>query len=421
MANPDGTITTRSSPVHLESVHPSLVVPVSTANSANLPVSLSGSVLSTGNYLDTPLDANDTWKGEWVSIAGYSTITVNGGSDKAGTLYVDFSDAPDENSDGYRSVQLTDGLSGAWKFHVLGQTASYGRARVVNGTVAQGYVYLEMYLHPTVTLTVSRAAQVVDDFFDVLNVRELSDPRLDEANGKQDDRKVIQKFGLNPDVAASTTEDIWYGGGLYTGFLTAAATVRIKAGGNTNDTAAGSGAQSITIVGLDETWTETSENIVTNGSSVSSATTTTFVRIYRAYVGNVGTYGGANAGDITIETSGGVVVAVIAASMGQTQMCIYSVPANKRAFIRRLGVTAEANKATTVNFFQRQDADDVTTPYTGKRLFFSFAGLTGNASENFGSYIGPFPSHTDIWAQATGPTGGATISATMDIVLVTES
>lgn len=267
---------------------------------------------------------------------------------------------------------------------------------------------------------ISKCIDVLTDYSDVQNVRVVTDPYLDEASGGHAGRSVVSKFGANPDVGAGSTEDIWANGGLYTGFLQAASAVRIKAGGDSNDTAAGTGARSVVIVGLNENWEEAEEEVATAGASASGATTTTFVRVFRAYITDVGVYGGQNADDIVIETTGGAVMANIVASMGQTQMAIYTVPANKQAYIRRLSVSVEANKPTTVNFFQRRNADVVSTPFQGTRLFFSFAGLADYASEHMDAYIGPFPPKTDIWAQATGPTGGAAISATMDIILVNE-
>ena len=416
-----GQRTLRSSPVHLESIHPDVQVPVTLSSGASISTDVPPGVKSTGNSTNTPLSAGASWTGEWENIAAYPAITINGGSDVPGTLYAEFNSVAASGGDVHRIVQLSSGLLGAFGIHALARVDTYFRVRVVNGSTEQTSMEIETYLSPTAVIAqpTSRAAQTINDYSDVLNVRQLSDPRLDEANSKQADRSVVQKFGANPAVGAGTTEDIWNGGGLYTGFLQAAIAVRVKSGGHANDTDGGSGAQSVIVVGLNQNWEDAAEIITLAGASQSSATVTTFIRVYRAYIVDVGTYGGANTGDITIETTGGVVVAVVAAELGQTQMCIYTVPASKTAFIRRLGVTVEANKATTVHYFQRQNADDVVTPYTGKRLVFSFAGLTGSASEMFGAYIGPFPAKTDIWAQATGPTGGATISATMDIVLVT--
>ena len=387
----------------------------------NYAVINSGGIKSTNNSTTSPLSGAATFTGTWENIAPYAAITINGGADVAGTLYAEFNSTADTNGDDYRVVQLSNGTSGAWGIHCLARVATYFRVRIVNGASAQSTMTVETYLShtPLIAQPTSRAAQVVNDYSDVLNVRVLSDVALDEANSKQSDRSVVQKFGLNPDVGAGTTEDIWYGGGIYTGFLQSSAAVRIRAGGNVNDDTAGTGARSIRIEGLDENWNSATEDLVTAGASASSATTTTFIRVFRAYVMNSGTYNSNNAGDIVIETTAGTVVAAIEAADGQTQICVYSVPAGKKAFIRRLGVSVESSKPTTVKFFQHQNADDVSAPFTGTRLVFAFAGLAGVASENFEAYIGPFPAKTDIWARATGPTGGAAISATMDIVLVT--
>jgi hypothetical protein len=415
-----GRRTTHSDPVHLESIHPEVIVPVSTVSGAELPIAMPSGVKSTGNSTTTPLAAGATFEGEWVNIAAYPAITINGGSDVPGTLYAEFNSTAATGGNVHRIVQLSSGLSGSFGIHGLGRVDTFFRVRLLNGATEQSSVEIETYLSPTPVIAqpTSRTSQVVSDYSDVLNVRNLTDHFLDEATSKQSDRQVVQKFGANPSVSAGTLEDIWYGGGIYTGFLTSASAIRIQAGGNTNDTAAGTGARSVVIIGLDENWEEASEEIATNGTSASTATTTTFIRVYRAYSADAGAYGGANTGDIVLETTGGIIVGAIEAAKGQTQLAIYTVPAGKSAFVRRVSATVGGSKAAYVYYYQRQDADVVSAPFTGKRLWFEFAELAGEASEEFKSYIGPFPAKTDIWTQALGPTGGAAISATFDIVLV---
>ena len=425
-----GRRTKFSEPVHLESLHPEVVVPISSGAPLDVVIdpgtTISTSpppgVKSTGNSTTTTLGAGATFEGEWINIAAYPVITINGGADVPGTLYAEFNSTAATGGNVHRIVQLSSGLSGSFGIHGLGRVDTYFRVRLVNGSTNQTSVEIETYLSPTpiIAQPTSRAAQVVNDYYDVLNVRQLSDPRLDEANGKQADRTVVQKFGANPNVAAGTLEDIWYGGGMYTGFLTAASAIRIQAGGNTNDTAAGTGARSVMIIGLDENWNEASEEVATNGTSASSATTTTFIRVYRAYIADVGTYGGANIADVVIETTGGTIVGAIEAVKGQTQLAIYAIPAGKKAFVRRISATVGGSKAAYVYFYQRQNADVVSAPFTSKRLWYEFAELAGEASEEFKSYIGPFPAKTDVWTQALGPTGGAAISAAFDVVLVPE-
>jgi len=230
--------------------------------------------------------------------------------------------------------------------------------------------------------------------------------------------KSIRKFGGNPSVAASSTEDVWSAGGTYSGWLTSASAVRIQAGGNGADTSDGNGARKVVIQGLDENWADASEEVTTAGGSASSATTTTFIRVFRAYVSDVGTYTGANTGAVTIETTGGVVLASIEAGLGQTQMSMYTIPAGYNAYLRNCRAQVDGNKAMDMFMFQRENADDVTTPFTGKRLVDEFRQLIGEADRYYDS-LSVFPAKTDLWFSAVngaGNTGACTVS--YDLVLI---
>lgn len=348
-------------------------------------------------------------------ISNYLTITVIGAADVAGTLYYDFSA---DGATAIRNVQLSSGLTADLGIHSLVRVARYGRVRLVNGASAQSSLSLQTLIQPfpAVAQPTSRAFQTISDFSDVLNVRLLGDPRLDKSNGRHANRTTIEKFGFNPDVAASTEEDVWAAGGTYN-WLTAADTVRIASGGNVNDTAAGTGARSITIVGLDSNWDEATETIATAGGSASSATSTSFIRVFRAFVATSGTYNGANTGDVTIETSGGTTVAFIVAARGQTQLAIYTVPDGFNAFLRRVQFNSDSSKVGQALVYQRQDADTTSAPFSSKRLVFNTP-LSGLVDVHYETYPGPFPARTDLWCAAIGGSGGMAVSAEMDIVLI---
>jgi len=89
----------------------------------------------------------------------------------------------------------------------------------------------------------------------------------------------------------------------------AATTLRIKAGGDALDTAAGAGAREVTLQGIDELGNEVTESLATAGASASAVTTNKFIRLYRAWVSSVGRYGTMAAGghedDIVIEKGTG--------------------------------------------------------------------------------------------------------------------
>ena len=227
----------------------------------------------------------------------------------------------------------------------------------------------------------------------------------------------FSQFGRNE--AVTTTERfIWIGAATpYLGRLQAASALRIRAGGNVNDTAAGTGARSVTIIGLDENWNAAEETIATNGVSVSAATTTTFLRLNHARVQDVGAYGGENAGGITVETTAGIEMCLIGTGVGQTQVAAHTVPAGKTGYLYAVRATVEAAKAVTVSWYQVQNADDVTVPFTGRRLIHRFAKSEGQSILN---YVIPIvlPAKTDLYATAFTETGTSAVGCTFDMILV---
>lgn len=242
---------------------------------------------------------------------------------------------------------------------------------------------------------------------------------FDVARGRKEGHSRIYKFGRNADVGTGAYEAVWAYGGAYN-FLQAASALRIQAGGNAADTAAGAGAQTITVYGLDENWDEVSETISTNGASASSPTSTTFIRVYRAVVSTVGTYHAANTGAITIETTGGTVVGYIAAGLGQTQMAIYSVPAGKTAYMAYASAEISASggsKSATIRFFIAPGADDVSTPYNGVNLLGVLDGGSGKYYYDFPAFPS-FPEKTDLWAEAIADTNATQVAVRFQLILI---
>ena len=252
-------------------------------------------------------------------------------------------------------------------------------------------------------LTTSSVAAVntaIDTLWDeYIESQRPSDYLLEQALGNYAGQSVRRKFGHNPAVSTSAEVISILSTASYAGFLTAATTVRIKAGGDGNDTAAGSGAQAIVVEGLDDNFDVASEAIATAGASASSATTASFRRVHRAYVTNVGTYHGSNVAAITIENSGGGTDLVqIGAAIGQTEIAVDTVPAGYTDYLSLLQVDADSSKAVTVSLYQCQDADDVSTPFTGKRLIIRLSGVTGHVECPFTKYV-VLPEKTDVWAE----------------------
>jgi len=199
--------------------------------------------------------------------------------------------------------------------------------------------------------------------------------------------------------------------------LSAATTVRIKAGGNVADTSAGAGARELTVQGIDDSLNEVTETITTAGASASSATTTSFWRVHRMWVSATGTYGDNNTGDIVVENSGGGTdICTLEAGKGQSEDAIWTVPTGKTAYLMSIHITVDASKPADVRMYVRENMDDTTAPMTAKRMKKNFLGLTGtNVYKPKGmntSVIGA----GDIWVEAQG--GGAQTSVSVDFELL---
>jgi hypothetical protein len=119
-------------------------------------------------------------------------------------------------------------------------------------------------------------------------------------------------------------DDIWEGGGGYP-FQTVASKLEILSA-SASDTAAGTGAQTMMIHGLDANFNALSETITMNGvTPVQSAGT--YLRVNGLNIVTAGS-GHKNAGDITLRLTGaGATQAIARAGYGFAKSCVFTVPA----------------------------------------------------------------------------------------------
>jgi hypothetical protein len=241
---------------------------------------------------------------------------------------------------------------------------------------------------------------------------------IEVARGNVAGASLVHKFGRNDGVPNGSFELISLKS-TATQFLGSALTMRIKAGGDANDTAAGTGAREVTIQGIAADLTETSEAIATKGALVSDATTTQFWRVYRAWVSSVGTYGQANAADITIENTG--VAAdqiVVGAGEGQSQCGTYTIPTGKTGYLLSVHVTADGLKAADIRMFTRADITDTTAPMASKRLKLYWDGILGDFSYKPRSPGAAIPALSDVWFEAQGSGAGTEVSVDFELLLI---
>lgn len=181
---------------------------------------------------------------------------------------------------------------------------------------------------------------------DSITVRSLSDELLIN-QGLLTGYFMENKFGFNQDVDAA--EDIWDGGGDYTGFPTSTLETVSVVSSSVNDTSAGTGARTIRIFGLDTNYSPQQEDITLNGTTPATSVNT-YRRIYRAYILTAGS-GTTNAGALTIRhtTTTANVFSVITAGYGQSNITSYTIPSGYTGYMvayRASMLDSTSNQAT---------------------------------------------------------------------------
>lgn len=165
------------------------------------------------------------------------------------------------------------------------------------------------------------------------------DYEIELAAGRIAGGSIIIKSGRNSDIdAASAPEDIWDGGGVYTGFPTGSAETVTVVSSSANDTAAGSGARTVQLIGLNSEWLPTTETVTLNGTTPVTSTNS-YRRITRVVVRTSGSSNAAfNAGTITVAHSSTTanVFCVMPIGSNQNQCAVYTVPAGKTGFLRHI-------------------------------------------------------------------------------------
>ncbi len=151
------------------------------------------------------------------------------------------------------------------------------------------------------------------------------------------------KFGRNPDVDSGNLSDIWDYGGNTTGqpiyvFPDSAGEAMTVSSDDANDTAAGTGAQSVVIFGLDDNFNIYERAPISLNGVSGVALPENLTSVHRVRVVSAGA-GDKNAGNIFVGngtiTAGkpANIFAMVTIGLDQTLMTPYMVPADYTAFI----------------------------------------------------------------------------------------
>lgn len=155
------------------------------------------------------------------------------------------------------------------------------------------------------------------------------------------DVRIIQRSGGNTDIDTSTfPEDCWGGSGLYQGFPLTAETVSVVSS-SANDTAAGTGARTLRLSGLDSSGNFLTEIVTLNGQTP-VVTTNQFLRINRAFVLTSGNSNrNFNDGTITINQSvtTSTVFGIIDPGLNNLKAAIYTIPLGTTGVLRNIQIS----------------------------------------------------------------------------------
>ena len=256
------------------------------------------------------------------------------------------------------------------------------------------------------------AAQFVDENGAAYGVKHIGNkPRVsampylfDIAEGNVSNHTAIIVNGHNPDVGTSD-ETIWQEGGAYA-WPTSAAQLTVSSS-DANDDSGGSGAETVTVYGLDEDYEEINETVTLDGQT-GVTTTNSYLRIQSLQVASAGATG-SNEGIVYIGTGEitdgkpATVYGLIAIGHNRSEHGWWTVPAGNTFYMVQGDASTDSNKGTEIDFYIRESGGLFTLRYN-IHLF------SGNAVVPFTM---PFKveAKSDIEVRAVAAQAGGSISA----------
>jgi len=245
---------------------------------------------------------------------------------------------------------------------------------------------------------------------------------FDIATGGASGWRSVKIEGRNTAIA-QTYEPVAPSGVYMTPQVGAQAQLRIRAGGNANDTATGLGAREVQLYGLDENGIEVTATIATAGASASLATSQSFLRLLSARVSKSGTYATQSAGshyaDIMIESTDGTLWAEIPLNgfpESVSRIGAYTIPADYEGFLIGVRINADAGKTVDGIVFKRENILDTSAPYSPMEVVTEFFNISSFLDVGYDAPI-YLPPMTDIGVMATVDNQSARVGSGLGILL----
>ncbi len=240
---------------------------------------------------------------------------------------------------------------------------------------------------------------------------------LQVARGQIQGHRNVTVFGFNPDVD-TTQVSVWPLPSLIT--FPAAALQMTVSSTSASDTAAGTGARTIVVEGLDANYNEVSETVTMNGQTPVTMSAA-LLRVNYAYVATAGS-GNSAAGDIYIGT--GTVTAGVPATAydiikfdyNNTTTGSYTVPANYTAYVSQgLFSSGQAGGSNQVQ------GRLLTRGTNNIRMTAALTTLNNGVANYVFEYPLAVPEKTTIEATAVGSSTNNGVSSMFIVLLVKNS
>jgi len=361
------------------------------------------------------LGSNEVFTGEWISTQGFHGVIVQASGTvdgQGGVLNLEFSnDMVNLTGGAGISIKVVDLTTN--RPNTVGVVDKFFRVKYVNNGIAQTTFSINTILSTERYDLTSNTKQILNDNEDVRLVRTVSDLNTDRNTGLLSYEESKRKTGINNAVGISP-QAIWSYSENWIPNEISNEKLRVKSGGNLNDTSDGSGARTIEVTFLDENLLEVTETLTLQGSSASATTSANCFRLNEGIVKTVGTYTGANTGDIVLELTGGNIMGNIAADIGNLHQAITTIPSNKTVYITDIYVSVGQSNSADVKLFFANQSDDVTSPFNSKILEWSISDFSGAELFKFDTHLKVNPK-TDIWFEGLRITGGLTARVSVGI------
>ena len=199
--------------------------------------------------------------------------------------------------------------------------------------------------------------------------------------------------------------------------------LRIRAGGNANDTAGGSGAREIELYGLDESGLEITDIIATNGALASLPSSRSFLRLMGARVSKSGTYAtqtaGSHAADIVIESTAGDLwgkIPINGFPESISRIGSFTIPADYEGFLIGVRINVSAGKIVDAILFKRENVLETAPPYAPMEVIGEFFNVPGFLDVGYDAPI-YLPPMTDVGIMAVIDVQTARVGSGLGLLL----